>query len=129
MKRPLPTQSESPFGFDEFFFSTTDKRGVIRYGNDVFVRVSAYPKETMLGAPHSLIRHPDMPRAVFKEFWNFLNQEKPVGAYVKNLAGNGSYYWVYAFAFPIAGGYLSIRFKPSSEVYFYQYEDCCSEVW
>ncbi len=117
MKRPLLTQSESPFGFDEFFFSKTDKRGVISYGNDVFVRVSVYPKETMLGAPHSLIRHPDMPRAVFKEFWNFLNQEKPVGAYVKNLAGNGSYYWVYAFAFPIADGYLSIRFKPSSEVF------------
>ncbi|AFY00997.1 PAS domain-containing protein [Bdellovibrio bacteriovorus] len=117
MKRPTPTQSESPFGFDEFFFSTTDKRGVIRYGNDVFVRVSVYPKETMLGAPHSLIRHPDMPRAVFKEFWNFLNQGKAVGAYVKNLAGNGSYYWVYAFAFPIGDGYLSVRFKPSSELF------------
>ncbi|ASD64273.1 PAS domain-containing protein [Bdellovibrio bacteriovorus] len=117
MKRPTPTQSESPFGFDEFFFSTTDKRGVIRYGNDVFVRVSVYPKESMLGAPHSLIRHPDMPRAVFKEFWNFLNQGKAVGAYVKNLAGNGSYYWVYAFAFPIDDGYLSVRFKPSSELF------------
>lgn len=117
MKRPTPTQSESPFGFDEFFFSTTDKRGVIRYGNDVFVRVSVYPKEDMLGAPHSLIRHPDMPRAVFKEFWNFLNQGKAVGAYVKNLAGNGSYYWVYAFAFPIGDGYLSVRFKPSSELF------------
>ncbi|MGE9746360.1 PAS domain-containing protein [Bdellovibrio bacteriovorus] len=117
MKRPVPTQAESPFGFDEFFFSTTDKRGVIRYGNDVFVRVSVYPKESMLGAPHSLIRHPDMPRAVFKEFWSFLNQGKAVGAYVKNLAGNGSYYWVYAFAFPIGDGYLSVRFKPSSELF------------
>lgn len=117
MKRPVPTLSESPFGFDEFFFSTTDKRGVIRSGNDVFVRVSVYPKESMLGAPHSLIRHPDMPRAVFKEFWSFLNQGKPVGAYVKNLAGNGSYYWVYAFAFPIGDGFLSVRFKPSSEIF------------
>ncbi|MFV8259581.1 PAS domain-containing protein [Bdellovibrio bacteriovorus] len=117
MKRPTPTQAESPFGFDEFFFSVTDKRGVIKYGNDVFVRVSVYPKESMLGAPHSLIRHPDMPRAVFKEFWNFLNQGKAVGAYVKNLAGNGSYYWVYAFAFPIGDGYLSVRFKPSSELF------------
>ncbi|MFV8251219.1 PAS domain-containing protein [Bdellovibrio bacteriovorus] len=117
MKRPAPTQSESPFGFDEFFFSVTDQRGVIKYGNDVFVRVSVYPKESMLGAPHSLIRHPDMPRAVFKEFWNFLNQGKAVGAYVKNLAGNGSYYWVYAFAFPVGDGYLSVRFKPSSELF------------
>ncbi|NUN06579.1 MAG: PAS domain-containing protein [Bdellovibrio sp.] len=117
MKSPEATQTESTFGFDEFFFSTTDKRGVIRYGNDVFARVSVYPKESMLGAPHSLIRHPDMPRAVFKEFWNFLTQGKPVGAYVKNLAGNGSYYWVFAFVFPIADGYLSIRFKPSSEMF------------
>ncbi|WP_413581120.1 PAS domain-containing protein [Bdellovibrio sp. HCB288] len=117
MKRPTPVNAESPFGFDEFFFSTTDKRGVIRYGNDVFVRVSAYPKEAMVGAPHSLIRHPDMPRAVFKEFWEFLKADKPVGAYVKNLAGDGHYYWVYAFAFPIQDGYLSVRFKPSSETF------------
>lgn len=117
MKKPVPTQTESPFNFNEFFFSVTDKRGVIRFGNDVFVWVSAYAKETMIGAPHSIIRHPDMPRAVFKEFWDILHQEKPVGAYVKNLAGNGSYYWVFAFVFPVKDGYLSIRFKPSSALF------------
>ena len=117
MKKPLPTKTESPFDFNEFFFSITNKRGVIRYGNDVFVRVSVYPKEQMLGAPHSLIRHPDMPRSVFKIFWDALNSEQAIGAYVKNLAGNGNYYWVYAFAFPIKDGYLSIRFKPSSPLF------------
>jgi len=117
MTKPVPTRNESPFNFNEFFFSVTDKRGVIRFGNDVFARVSAYPKEKMMGAPHSMIRHPDMPRAVFKEFWDILHQEKPVGAYVKNLAGNGSYYWVFAFAFPVKDGYLSIRFKPSSSLF------------
>lgn len=117
MKKPVPNQNESPFGFDEFFFSTTNQRGVIRYGNDVFIRVSDYPKEQMLGAPHSIIRHPDMPRAVFKIFWDMLKSDKAIGAYVKNLSGNGSYYWVFAFAFPIEDGYLSIRFKPSSDIF------------
>ncbi len=117
MRKPTPNLNESPFGFDEMFFSVTDKRGVIRFGNDVFVRVSVYPKETLLGAPHSIVRHPDMPRAVFKVFWDILQQNKPVGAYVKNMAGNGSYYWVFAFVFPIEDGYLSIRFKPSSALF------------
>lgn len=117
MKRPVPTLSESPFGFDEFFFSTTNKRGVIASGNDIFVRVSGYPREKILGAPHSLIRHPDMPRAVFKVLWDFIQSGKSIGAYVKNMASNGSYYWVFAFVFPIDQGYLSIRFKPSSPIF------------
>lgn len=117
MNKVLPTQNESPFGFHEFFFSTTNPRGVIRYGNDVFVRVSFYPKEKILGAPHSLIRHPDMPRSVFKVFWDMLKANKAIAAYVKNMAANGSFYWVLAFAFPIENGYLSIRFKPSSDIF------------
>lgn len=127
MKRPVPTMTESPFGFDEFFFSTTNKRGVIASGNDVFVRVSAYPREQILGAPHSIIRHPDMPRAVFKVLWDFIQSGKSIGAYVKNMASNGSYYWVYAFVFPIDEGYLSIRFKPSSEI-FNVVEDLYREI-
>lgn len=127
MKRPVPTLTESPFGFDEFFFSTTNKRGVIASGNDVFVRVSAYPREEILGAPHSIIRHPDMPRAVFKVLWDFIQSGKSIGAYVKNMASNGSYYWVYAFVFPIEEGYLSIRFKPSSAI-FNVVEDLYKEI-
>jgi aerotaxis receptor len=117
MKRPVPTSQESPFNFDEFFFSTTDERGVIRYGNDVFVRVSAYSKEQILGVAHSIVRHPDMPRAVFRLFWDTLKGGEPIAAYVKNLSADGSFYWVFAFAFPVEGGYLSIRFKPSSTVF------------
>lgn len=127
MKKPVPTQNESPYGFHEFFFSTTNKRGVIRFGNDVFVRVSNYEREQLIGAPHSFVRHPDMPRGVFKVFWNSLTQEKPIAAYVKNLAGNGSYYWVFACAFPIDGGYLSIRFRPSSPI-FQIVQDLYAEV-
>nr|BFD60217.1 hypothetical protein CKG001_23240 [Bdellovibrio sp. CKG001] len=117
MKRPTPNQNESPFGFDELFFSTTNNRGVITFGNDVFVRVSGYPRETLKGAPHSIIRHPDMPRAVFKLLWDTLLAGRPIAAYVKNLSANGSYYWVYAFVFPIKDGYLSIRLKPSSPIF------------
>lgn len=117
MKKPVPNSNESPFDFNEFFFSVTDKRGVIRFGNDVFLRVSVYPKETLLGAPHSIVRHPDMPASVFKIFWRVLQKNQPIGAYVKNLAGNGSYYWVFALAFPVDEGYLSIRFKPSSPLF------------
>lgn len=117
MKKPTPTQTESPYGFDELFFSTTDSRGVITFGNDVFIRVSGYDKETMVGAPHSIIRHPDMPRAVFKLLWDTIKAGSPIAAYVKNLASNGSYYWVFAFVFPIDNGYISIRLKPSSELF------------
>lgn len=117
MRRPTPNQNESPFGFDELFFSTTNERGVITFGNDVFVRVSGYPRETLKGAPHSIIRHPDVPRAVFKLLWDTLQAGRPIAAYVKNLSANGSFYWVYAFVFPIQDGYLSIRLKPSSPIF------------
>ncbi|WP_408098044.1 PAS domain-containing protein [Peredibacter sp. HCB2-198] len=117
MKKPIPVPKEVPFEAEELFFSTTDLRGIIQFGNDVFIRISGYPSETILGAPHNIIRHPDMPKSVFKLFWDTLKANKPIGAYVKNMAADGRYYWVFAFAFPVNGGYLSIRFKPSSKVF------------
>lgn len=117
MKKPTPTQTESPFGFNEFFFSTTDPRGVITFGNDVFIRISGYPHEVMDGAPHSIIRHPDMPRAVFKLLWDTIQTGAPIVAYVKNMSASGNFYWVMAFVFPIENGYLSIRVKPSSPLF------------
>ncbi|MBX3041826.1 MAG: sensory protein [Bdellovibrionaceae bacterium] len=114
MERPVPTGKEKFFRFEELFFSTTDSQGVIRFGNDIFVQISAYPRETMIGAPHSLIRHPGVPRSVFKVFWSFLKSNRAVGAYVCNMAADGAHYWVFAVAFPIQDGYLSIRLRPSS---------------
>ncbi len=99
------------------FFSTTDLRGVIQSCNDVFVRVSKYPKENLIAAPHSVIRHPDMPRAVFKLLWSTIQSGQPIVAYVKNMAADGSYYWVQAFVFPLKESYLSIRNKPSSALF------------
>lgn len=117
MKKPAPINKEALFNIDELFFSTTDSHGNIVFGNDVFMRVSGYPIETMIGAPHNIIRHPDMPRTVFKIFWRMLKSGHPIGAYVKNMSADGSYYWVFAFAFPVNNGYLSIRFKPSSKFF------------
>ena len=116
MGRPLPIQREAPFGFEQLFFSKTDQRGVIHFGNDVFVKVSGYTRERLIGAPHNIIRHPDMPKSVFKLFWDRLLSGQAIGAYVKNMAADGAYYWVYSYAFPIEDGYLSIRFKPSSPI-------------
>lgn len=102
---------------NELFFSTTNRKGIIISGNAVFARVSGYPADEMTGEPHNMIRHPDMPRAVFKLLWDSLLAGNPIAAYVKNLASDGRYYWVLALAAPTADGYLSVRFKPSSPLF------------
>lgn len=116
-KRPVPTGKERTFEFTELFFSTTDRLGIIQYGNDVFVQISGYERERLLGSPHNIIRHPDMPKAVFKLFWDTLHAGKMIAAFVKNMATDGSHYWVLAAAFPIGDKYLSIRLKPSSAIF------------
>lgn len=87
---------------------------MIEHGNEVFVQISGYEREVMIGAPHSIIRHPAMPRSIFQLFWETIQAQEPIGAYVNNLAADGSNYWVFAVAFPVTGGYLSIRLRPSS---------------
>jgi len=116
MSRPtiVPRNHERPFGPHELFYSTTDRKGVIRSGNEVFVRISAHPLERLIGSAHNIIRHPDMPRAVFKLLWDVIGTNRPFAGYVKNLAADGGYYWVVALVVPVADGYLSVRFKPST---------------
>lgn len=109
-----PTPVESPYEVDELFFSTTDPKGIITYGNDVFARVSRYELRDMIGRPHNIVRHEDMPRAVFATFWEFLLSGRPIAAYVKNMASDGSYYWVIAVALPTRDGFVSVRLKPTS---------------
>ncbi|HVT12397.1 MAG TPA: PAS domain-containing protein [Fimbriimonadaceae bacterium] len=126
--KPKPRDEQRRFESHELFFSTTDRAGVIRSGNEVFRRIAAFDSiDEMIGLPHNVIRHPDMPRAVFKLFWDFLESGKPVAAYVKNLAQDGAYYWVVALATPIEDGYLSVRFKPSSP-YFDAIKDIYKEL-
>ncbi|WP_417243903.1 hypothetical protein [Celeribacter sp.] len=106
-----------PFEIDELFFSRTDERGVIESGNAVFRRVSCYDWDNLVGAPHKIIRHSDMPKGVFFILWERIKKGLPTGAYVKNRAQDGRYYWVYAIVSPIDGGYVSVRLKPSSPVF------------
>ena len=119
----IPKNVERKFDIDEIFFSTTDLKGIILYGNEVFTRLSGYSFEELVGSPHNIIRHPDMPKIVFKLLWDYIKADKPIVAYVKNLAKDGSYYWVLATVFPLKNRrgetvkYLSIRIKPSSEIF------------
>lgn len=111
-----PSTGEAPFRIDELFFSRTDKRGVIKSANYIFKRVSGYEWDELLGVPHKLIRHADMPKGVFWLFWEALNNGQPIGAYVKNKAKDGLYYWVFAIALPFNDGFLSVRLKPTSKI-------------
>jgi aerotaxis receptor len=127
IQQPIPVNQESPFNYDELFFSVTDPKSNITFANDVFVRISKYEQEEVIGQLHKLIRHPDMPRAVFNIFWDYLKANKPVAAYVKNMAKDGSYYWVMALAFPCDGGYLSVRLKPGSAL-FNKIKECYAKT-
>jgi len=115
----IPTGRERPFDVDEVIVSKTDIKGRITYVNDVFVRVSGYETAELLGQPHSLIRHPDMPRCIFKLLWETIQARGEIFAYVVNLSKNGDHYWVFAHVTPSfddAGniiGYHSARRKPS----------------
>lgn len=102
------------FGIHELFFSTTDSKGCLTAWNTVFSRVAGYSPEQLKGRPHNVVRHPDMPRCVFQLLWDYLLSGKAIGAYVKNRASTGEYYWVFALANPIPDGFLSIRLKPTS---------------
>ncbi len=113
----VPKDVESVYLFKELFFSKTDLVGNILTGNNVFVRVSQFSKEELIGSPHNIIRHPDMPRVVFKVLWDYLKAGNIIAAYVKNMAKDGRYYWVLAAVYPVDGGYVSIRLKPSSDFF------------
>ncbi len=114
-----PTGEERTFAADELIVSKTDPRGVITYANDVFLRVSGYEMPDVVGRPHNLIRHPDMPRALFALLWQMLAERREVFAYINNLASDGAHYWVLAHVTPSFGadgsvvGYHSSRRKPS----------------
>lgn len=113
---PRPATGAAPFGPEELFFSRTDERGVIEAFNGVFLRIANFAPERLMGAPHRIIRHEDMPRGVFWLLWEGLKAGHTMSAYVKNRASDGLYYWVYALVTPIEGGYISVRLKPSSDL-------------
>ncbi len=103
---------------DDFIASKTDLKGRITYGNRVFVEFSGYSEAELLGAQHNIIRHPDMPRAAFALVWSEIQAGRECFAYVKNMAKDGSFYWVFANLTPDFDanghitGYFSVRRKP-----------------
>ena len=94
MKRPEPKDNEIKLNPKRYIVSKTDPKGIIEYGNDYFVEISGYTEAELIGQPHSIIRHPDMPKIVFKLMWDRINKAQNIMAVVKNLAKDGSYYWV-----------------------------------
>ena len=95
-----PTGVERTFGEEEIIVSKTDTKGRITYANRVFLRVAGYAERELIGAPHSIIRHPDMPRCVFKLLWDTIQAGDEIFAYVINMAKNGDHYWVFAHVTP-----------------------------
>jgi len=120
MKVNLPvTQKNVDYPADMQLISTTDLKGQITYVNADFIKVSGYSWDELIGRPHNLIRHPDMPPAAFKDLWETIKAGEVWNQLVKNRCKNGDHYWVDAYVTPIyAGdeivGYQSIRTKPSA---------------
>ncbi|HFS85298.1 MAG TPA: PAS domain S-box protein [Epsilonproteobacteria bacterium] len=91
-----PTEVEQEVKSVDIVVSKGDKEGNITYANPIFVKLSGYGQGELLDKPHSILRHPDMPKIVFKFLWEMLESGKGVKAFVKNLAKDGSFYWVFA---------------------------------
>jgi len=117
-----PSGMESLLGEENIIVSKTDLQGRITYANRTFLEISGYTEAELLGAPHNLIRHPEMPRCVFKYLWDTIRAGNEVFAYVVNLAKNGNHYWVLAHVTPSfdkngeISGYHSNRRAPNREV-------------
>lgn len=117
-----PTGTERTFGDDEVIVSKTDLSGRITYANRVFMRISGFNERELLAAPHSIIRHPDMPRCIFRFLWETLQAKREIFAYVVNLTKHGDHYWVSAHVTPSLSadgeilGYHSNRRTPDRRV-------------
>jgi len=95
--------------------SRTDDNGLITYVNDDFVEASGFCREELIGQPHNIVRHPDMPSEAFRDMWATLERGKPWGGIVKNRRKDGGFYWVKAMATPLSsGGYMSVRTTASA---------------
>ncbi|MBU1641961.1 PAS domain-containing protein [bacterium] len=94
MVKPTPIDKQVSLDKYKYILSRTDEKGTIEFGNEYFYEISGYTASEMIGQPHNMIRHPDMPKVIFKLMWDRLKQGKNIFAVVKNLAKDGSFYWV-----------------------------------
>jgi PAS domain S-box-containing protein len=119
MAKPTPINKESTVKPDAFLVSKTDLKGHITYCNPPFIEITGYSEQELLKKPHNIIRHPDMPKIVFKLLWDYIKQKKEIFAYVKNMSKDGGFYWVYANVTASLDergniiGYYSVRRKPN----------------
>jgi aerotaxis receptor len=119
VKKNLPvTQVESELPEGAFIYSRTDLKGVVTEANDVYLEVSGFSREEMIGHSHNIVRHPDMPEAAFKDLWQDLKQGLPWQGLVKNRRKDGGFYWVIANISPVREdgkivGYQSVRSRPT----------------
>lgn len=103
---------------DEFIVSKSDLRGHLVYVNRIFMEMALLSEEQLLNVNHNIIRHPDMPKGVYKLLWTTIKKGQEFFGYVKNFRGDGRYYWVFANITPEydtngkVSGYLSVRRKP-----------------
>jgi len=115
-----PNLVDEEYVFNEgVIVSSTDIKGIITYANRKFCEVTGYDKSELVGKNHNLIRHPDMPKAAFKEVWETISNNKEWTGIVKNLRKDGLYYWVYSHITPILNddtivGYTAVR-RPASQ--------------
>ncbi len=120
MRKPkvTPIEKEVKLKEEDFIVSKTDTKSRILYGNKIFIDISGYSEDELLGQPHNILRHPDMPRCAFKVLYDHIQNGKEWFGYVKNLRKDGGYYWVYANISPTFDQngniieYYSVRRKP-----------------
>jgi len=120
MRLQAVTQCEYPFPTGRTLVSTTDLKGRILHANAVFVEASGYALDELLGQPHNLLRHPDVPEEAFRDMWATIQSGRPWSGIVKNRRKNGDHYWVMAHVTPLLDGgrpaaYLSVRSEPSRD--------------
>jgi len=112
--------SEVKLKKDMMIVSETNKKGKIIYANKDFCKISGYSKNELIGMPHSIVRHPDMPSEAFRDLWDTLNRGKVWKGIVKNLCKNGDFYWVNATVYPVVKKdgkmkLISVRIKPTKK--------------
>ncbi len=113
------TNNEKIMSDNDFIVSKTDTKGVLTYCNQIFIDMSGYEKDKLIGANHNLLRHPDMPAVAFKLAWDLIKEGKEFFGFVKNLKKDGGYYWVFAYITADYDeraqivGYSSFRRRPS----------------
>lgn len=117
-RKVLYTDIETPYPDGKLIVSATTLDGTISVVNPAFVEMSGYTEQELIGAPHAILRHPDMPPAAFKDLWDTVKRGEKWQGFVKNLRKDGGYYWVKATVIPNVRkgqvvGYTSVRRKPS----------------